>query len=156
MIVVGDASVFIALERIGATELLLTIYGEVHVPSAVWLEVFASEQSPRRPAPAWVVRHEAPAATPAAVPLAGLDAGETEAIQLALSLGADLLLIDESAGRVAARQLGIPNTGVLGVLATAKRRGLLERVAPQIAKLQAAGFWLSEALVKRVLRDLGE
>ena len=98
MIVVGDASVFIALERIDAMALLPAVYGEIHVPSAVWREVFVSSQSPQRPVPGWVVKHDVPNTAPLTPALASLDAGEIEAIQLALSLHADLLLIDESAG----------------------------------------------------------
>ena len=154
MIVVGDASVFIALERIGATDLLPAVFGEVHVPAAVWREVYESGRATEPPA--WVVRHDEPIPALQALPLPGLDAGEIAAIQLALSLRADLLLMDEAADRTAARQLGIPNTGLLGVLAAAKRRGIIDRVAPQIERLRASGFWLSEALVTQILSDLGE
>lgn len=38
-----------------------------------------------------------------------LDAGEISAIQLALALRADVLLMDERRGRAAARTLGIPS-----------------------------------------------
>ena len=57
MIVVGDSSVLIALERIGAQELLPRLYGDVHVPDAVWREVFSGAQTT---APAWLIRHLPP------------------------------------------------------------------------------------------------
>lgn len=55
MIVVGDASVFIALERGGALELLPALFYEVHVPEAVWREIFSSSTKPpdARWRPAW-------------------------------------------------------------------------------------------------------
>jgi predicted nucleic acid-binding protein len=156
VIVVGDASVLIALERIDAWSVLASLYGEVQVPDAVWREVFASDGAPRRDVPAWLVRHEPCRVEPAASDGGRLDAGEAEAIQLALVLQADLLLIDESAGRRVARRLSLPNTGVLGVLAAAKHRGLVPAVAPLFAELRATGFWLGDELVARILRDLGE
>ena len=69
---------------------------------------------------------------------------------------AELLLIDESAGRRVARRLLIPHTGVLGVLAAAKHRGLISAVAPLFEKLRGTGFWISDDLMARVLKDLGE
>jgi uncharacterized protein len=88
---------------------------------------------------------------------AELDLGEAEAIALALEKRADLVLVDERLGRRAARALGLRVTGLLGVLAEAKRAGLIERVKPVIEDLQErAGFWISAELVSQVLSDLDE
>lgn len=58
-----------------------------------------------------------------------LDPGETEAIALAVEIGADLLLIDERKGRREAKLLGLRTTGLLGVLLEAKKAGLLSSCA---------------------------
>lgn len=53
--------------------------------------------------------------------------------------------------------LGLRVTGLLGVLAEAKRAGLIERVKPVIEDLrERAGFWISAELVAQVLGDLDE
>jgi uncharacterized protein len=156
VIVVGDASVLIALERIDALSVLPALYGDVHVPDTVWREVFGADGALARAVPAWLARHESRPVAAASSDGGRLDAGEAEAVQLALDLHADLLLIDESAGRKVARRLGVPSTGVLGVLAAAKHRGLVPAVAPLYAKLRATGFWLGDELVARMPRDLGE
>jgi predicted nucleic acid-binding protein len=71
--------------------------------------------------PAWLeVRHSI-----APDPIAGLGAGETEAIALAVELHADLLLMDERRGVKAARGKGIEVTGTLGVLSLAGKRGII-------------------------------
>ena len=157
MIVVGDSSVLIALQRVDAWTLLPRLYGEVHVPDAVWLEVFSPRTDGRQPSPpSWLVRHP-PHPVSQAVPwIEPLDPGETEAILLARELPADLLLIDETAGRRVARRLGLRVTGVVGVLLDAKRRGEITSVAAHLGRLRDAGFWLSGELVTHALREAGE
>ena len=48
--------------------------------------------------------------------LAELDSGERSAISLALSLKADVILIDDRKGAAAARHKGFEVTGTLGIL----------------------------------------
>ena len=45
----------IALDGIDAIVLLPALYGEVHVPPAVWQEVFGAKSPRPIPAPAWLL-----------------------------------------------------------------------------------------------------
>ena len=157
MIVVGDASVFIALERIGEQDLLRRVYGQVHVPDAVWREVFLSEAGDSvATAPDWIVRHTVELRAAAGLWPETLDEGESEAILLARELPADLLLLDEAAGRSVSRRLGLNVTGVLGLLIEAKRQGKIEAVKPRLEKRRESGFWLANSVLKEALRRAGE
>lgn len=158
MIVVGDASALIALHRVDGWELLPRLYGEVHVPESVWREVFSAPAfaAMMPSAPPWLIRHASPAPAPLSPDLASLDAGEADAIRLAHSLPADLLLIDEVRGRRVAQRLGLRITGVVGILIEAKRRGFIPSLAATLAKLKAQDFWMSERLVQEALRLAGE
>lgn len=82
----------------------------------------------------------------------GLDAGEANAIALALELQADDLLIDERLGRQEAIRLRLSIIGILGVLLVAKQRSLIPQVQPVVdALINQAGFRVSPQLYQRVL-----
>ncbi|MGH2369537.1 MAG: DUF3368 domain-containing protein [Chloroflexota bacterium] len=84
-----------------------------------------------------------------------VDAGEAEAIALAAEHDL-LLLIDDLAGRRAARRVGVAVLGSAGVLGLAKRRGSLPAVRPALDDLIAAGLRLSTGLYRSILQAAGE
>jgi hypothetical protein len=69
-----------------------------------------------------------------------VNVGEAEAIALAVEVKAARLLIDERLGRQAATDLGLKNTGVLGILLSAKRRNLIAEVKPIMDDLTTRQF----------------
>ena len=77
-------------------------------------------------------------------------------LALAEERDARLVVIDERKGRRYAERMGLPRTGSLGVLLLAKQAGLIDSVAPSVAKLQEAGLFLSPELVRRALEIAGE
>ena len=159
MIVVSDTSPILNLARIGRLELLASLYRQVLIPPAVHAELMASNLTPAMDLAcnSWLT---------IAVPKDEqrvqdlrdeLDPGEAEAIVLALERKADLLLVDERRGRRIAAALGLPITGLLGVLADAKRSGLIENVKPLLDELIGhARFWIGADLYARVLAEMDE
>ena len=84
-----------------------------------------------------------------------LDAGEAEAIALAVELQAELLLVDERRARVVATRLGLNVVGVLGVLVEAKHKSLIPHLKPILGDLiTRAGFRVSPQLYEQVCRRL--
>ena len=162
MIVVSDTSPVLNLARIGRLELLPLLYHEVLIPSAVYRELTATY---KRDLPAMIDLASAPWLIVAAAEdqnrvqeLRGdLDPGEAEAIVLAIERRADLLLVDERRGRRTATAAGLTVTGLLGVVARAKRVGLIDLAKPVLDELtQIARFWIGPDLYREVLRELDE
>jgi uncharacterized protein len=155
MIIVADTSPPLHLGRIGRLALLPAVVGRVTVPHTVWSELLQpgtrSDLARAIETADWIDVVDDPVHQDL-----DLDRGETAAILLAERVGADALLIDERRGRAVARSRGISVLGTLGIVAFARRLGLIERVAPVVAELRADGFWLSDALVVEFLRTLGE
>lgn len=78
-----------------------------------------------------------------------LDPGERAAIALAETLHADLLLIDEAAGRAEAKRRHLRVTGTLGVLRAGAEQGLVN-VPELLERLKATSFYLDETLLTAV------
>lgn len=65
--------------------------------------------------------------------------------------------MDESAGRAAARDLGLEMTGTLGVLLKEKRAGRIPSMELEMDRLVGeAGFYLSEKVRRMFLDAAGE
>lgn len=157
MLIVSDTSPIRALNAIGQIELLPKLYREIVIPPVVEREL---ANPPPSLCSVVVSAHSfISVRTPSTIiaDVAHLDPGEAEAISLAVELRPELLLIDERAGYAVAKQLGIPVTGLLGVLLDAKGVGLLQRIEPLLDQLRDdARFFISDSVRQRVLQATGE
>ena len=154
MIVVSDTSSILNLAAVGQLELLSRLYGQVVIPPEVARELRRNGFAQN---PIWLVAVQPSNSLHIAALLSVVDAGEAEAIALAKELNAQKLLIDEKLGRRIAIENGIPVTGVLGILANAKRVGLIDACGPILTLLvERVDFWVGDALRSRFLRSVGE
>ena len=78
-----------------------------------------------------------------------LDPGERAAIALAETVNADLLLIDEAAGRAEAKRRHLRVTGTLAVLRAGAEQDLVN-VPELLEGLKATSFYLDETLLNAV------
>ncbi|MBV9305512.1 MAG: DUF3368 domain-containing protein [Acidobacteriaceae bacterium] len=86
--------------------------------------------------------------------LAGLGAGEAEAIILAAELDADLLLMDDRRGVAAALRRGLIVTGTMSLLARAAQRGILD-LADAFDKLKRTNFRYRQEVMDALLKEVG-
>lgn len=159
MIVVSDSSPLIALSKVGHLDLLQHLFGTVMVPEAVIQELtaggFSAKQDRLQEVP-WLEQRHVGNRNLVDALLSDLDPGESEAIALAMEVGAGLLVLDERRGRQKAYSLGLRFTGSVGVLIAAKKRGMLPHVRPVLHAFREAGFWLADDVIQRALQLAGE
>ena len=141
----------IALEQIGHLDLLKGLFSAVLIPPAVIREV-----APTVTLPAWVSERALTQPIGPQILRIALGPGESEAISLALEIGAQWVILDERPARRLAQALRLPVIGTLGVLLASKRRGLLTAVRPCMDALVNVGFHISPGLYDLVLADAGE
>jgi len=152
-IVVADTGPLIALAKVDRLPLLQAMFGQVYIPPAVHHELFGKSglETRRLDEALGQYLHERKVPSmPVAVQGATetLDQGERQAIALAATLGKDaLLLIDDQAGRTAARQLKLRITGVVGILIRAWQSGLVGDVRLLLEEMRRQGYWLSDELL---------
>jgi predicted nucleic acid-binding protein len=162
--VVADTSPLFYLAKLGCFTLLRDLFEKVNVPGKVWRETLAATHKhpetlrhfDAAKSDGWLVVRELQT-TLALTELGSLDAGEREAITLAHELHADLLIVDDEAGRNVATNMGFAVTETLGVLINAKQHGLLSALRPAINRLCGeTTFRISSAVIDDALRRAGE
>ncbi len=153
MRIVADTSPLNYLILLGHADLLHGLYGQVFVPRAVLSELSDLKAPPEvrswaASPPAWLEVQDVLILDDSLD--ASLGAGEREAISLAMELRADLLLIDERAGREQAEARHINVSGTLAVLLDGSWRGGLDFPA-LLDSLRRTSFRISPKLVDYML-----
>lgn len=160
MIVVSDTSCISNLLLINQLDLLQKIYFEIYIPPAVYKEILMLEKGDRDlnyfKSRHWIVLENNFTKNISLSPPKYIDAGEAEAIDLAIHLNADRLLIDERKGTILANELGITTIGLLGVLVIAKENNFILSVKELLDQLIENNFWLSNGLYQQILKSVNE
>ncbi|MEB3755903.1 MAG: DUF3368 domain-containing protein [Desulfurococcales archaeon] len=153
-IAISNTSPLIALKHAELLEKLSLLFKRIIVPPSVMRELSVKENEYFQSLDFLSVE-ESHDERMVAVLKTIVDEGEAEAIALVLERG-NLLIIDDSKGRKLAKRLGLKVIGTLGLLKTMKLKGLIEEIKSAIERLKKRGFYLSDDLVDRFLRDVGE
>ena len=161
MIVVSNTTPLIGLASIQRFDLFRELFGEIHIPRAVYNEAMAAGREPGSAKQEvsladWINTIGVKDRLAVDVLLDELDLGEAETIVLALEMGADWVLMDEKKGRRKLVQLGIKKIGTVGILLKAKQMGLLSVIQPEIERLRRQGFSISQAVIDAVLQQANE
>ena len=155
-LVIADTSPINYLLLTGYIDILPALFDRIILPAAVWDEL----KHPKAPPvvqswvaapPPWVdVR---PSSLFQDASLEALDLGEGAAIALAIELQADLLLMDDEEGVIAARGKGLVVTGTLGVLSLAGQRHLLD-LADAFDRVKKTNFRFRREIMDKFLKEI--
>jgi predicted nucleic acid-binding protein len=157
-LIVADTSPLVYLVLIDHVDILPQLFETILVPDPVHTEL----RNPLAPTliqnwaaslPSWVEVKQVPN-VPDDADLRTLGAGERAAIALAMSIHADLVLIDERKGTQAAMNKGLDVTGTLGILQRAARRDLLN-LADAFDRLKRTNFRYQQEIMDKLLDQTG-
>jgi predicted nucleic acid-binding protein len=165
-VVIADAGPLIALARIDALHLLRQLFGHVFITTTVRDEilpagaVFAEASLLISTlAEGWINVVEVPISdfTPINP---GVDAGEASSIHFAKQQrdagDAVLIVMDDRAGRLEAKSLGLEFIGSAAVIGLAKTEGLVPAARPLLEQIVASGYFIGPSIVSAVLAGVNE
>lgn len=162
---VVDSSPLILLAKIGFLSLVPDMTPRLIIPSDVLDEIKdAPADDPARQLVGEIVRAgRAVVGTlhiPPALTARRLGRGETAVLAVALQTQGEgsgaIAVLDDHDARRAAKALGIPTLGTVGILIRAKDDGRIPALRSYLHQLQAAGMWGSEAFYQQAALSVGE
>lgn len=158
MIVVSDTTAITNLFQIDELRILKEVFGKIIIPEAVFRELGEMPaQFEAIISQDWVSVYKVTDTELVSKLKMYLDDGESEAIALALEIGADFLVMDEWKGRRKAIEMGLQIIGLIGILSVAKRKGVIKAVRPILdSMIEVTGFRILPRLYKSALQDVGE
>jgi predicted nucleic acid-binding protein len=129
-LVVSDSGPVFSLAIIDKLWVLDSLFEEIFIPKAVWLELTKDKTSEHYPKINEYFQNKVKEISGFNELTFIMDFGESESVLLFKELNADYLLIDDKKARDIAENLGIQCIGTIGVLSIAKERGLIKELRP--------------------------
>jgi predicted nucleic acid-binding protein len=160
MLVVSNTSPILNLAIIDRLSMIREQFTTVTVPKGVLEELRIGENLPGSKTitdaldAKWLQVEEVQDSAMLRILKRELDAGEAEAIALALEIRAQWVLLDESEARRIAKDLGLKVTGVLGILLRACSQKRVSSLRSEMERLrEKAGFYISDHLFEYLLKQ---
>jgi predicted nucleic acid-binding protein len=149
-----NASPLIFLSRAGLLDMLKLEGEEIVIPKTV------AEEIRRRGADdltvqaiertTWLTVIDAPS-IPDTIRAWDLGEGEASVLGWGYANPGTVIIVDDLAARRCAATLGIPVRGTLGLILTAKKRGVIPEARPVLEKLRQSGMYLSDRILNQAL-----
>lgn len=148
-VVISDTSCLILLSKIEELHLLERLYSEVMVSEEI-AEEFGE------PLPAFIKIQSVKDKQKQILLEMQIDKGESSGIALAMEIEHSVLIIDDYKARKIAERLNIAFTGTLGVIISAKQKGIIVTIKPLLEKMKQTNFRISEALEREAIKLANE
>lgn len=155
-LIIADSGPIFSLAIIDKLDILNELFDDIKIPLAVWKEITNNESKS-------VYQIIYNFFKDNIVQIIGIndlsfimDKGESESIILCKELHADFLLIDDKKARKIAETLNVKCIGILGILATAKDKGIIEELKPIFESFLLNKRYYSINLLNAILLEKGE
>ncbi|MVF14806.1 DUF3368 domain-containing protein [Ketobacter sp. MCCC 1A13808] len=164
-LIVPDADPLIALSHVQLLDYLGTLFDRIVIPHAVWQEVCGNLTLPQAQNiqtavdSGLITVNQTLLALQQSIQTAfpNLDPGETEVLALASAdPNQTIVLIDDLAGRKAAKQLQLRLTGTAGIIIQAKQDGHIKQAVETLSQLRSLGYRFSDTVMLTVATACGE
>jgi predicted nucleic acid-binding protein len=155
-LVIADSGPIFSLALIDKLEILNDLFDSIKIPPGVWNEITFDTKKPDYQKLYNFFKDKT-------CQISGLneltfimDYGESESLILYKELEADFLLIDDKKARKIAETLNVNCIGIIGLLASAKDKGYIEKLKPYFEMFLKNKRFYSIELLNAVLTAKGE
>lgn len=155
-LVISDSGPIFSLAIIDKLGILNEIFEDISIPKAVWEEITRDNTK-------YYYKKINNFFKDKVKEISGLneltfimDYGESESVILYKELNADYLLIDDKKARSIAENLGIDCIGTIGVLSTAKEKGIVDKLKPLFEQFLENKRYYSVKLLNTILKKHNE
>ncbi|MDF3821820.1 DUF3368 domain-containing protein [Leptospira sp. 96542] len=158
MIIIADSSPLISLAIIHKLHLLKDIFQEIIVPNSVFEEIIKSERKYSSQLDEWSKPFVKKCNNIEAFNAyrISLGKGESEAIVLSKENRNSILLLDDKKARKVAKYENLKVIGTIGILISAKEKGLISEINSSLKLLEENDIHLSKSLIRKALEMTGE
>jgi len=155
-LVIADSGPIFSLALIDKLEILNDLFDDIRIPYAIWTEITINKSKSDYQKLYDFFKDKTCHITGLNELAFVMDFGESEALILYKELQADFLLIDDKKARRIAETLNVNCIGILGLLSTAKDKGLIGQLKPYFEKFLNNKRYYSIDLLNAVLTEKGE
>ena len=155
MILIADSSALITLAIIDQLDILVSLFGEVYVPRAVYNEICQHNKNESKKLDIFCQNKIIDISSEINLNIT-LGRGESEAIILYKEKCADYLLCDDKKAKKFARNFGVNVVGSLGILLKAKEKKLIYELNPLIEKLKLSQIFIDDKTFALALKMANE
>lgn len=162
MTIISDTGPIIALAKVKHLNLLKSLFGKVNITPVVYKELMAKTGEEAGEIENALkdfikIKEVEESLLQNDDALNELGAGEKQVIALAYEKkDSTIMLIDDKAGRNAAKKLNIPASGTIGLLIMAKNKKLIENITSILKLMREKGYWFSDEIVEIAKKLAGE
>ncbi|TGK64922.1 DUF3368 domain-containing protein [Leptospira kanakyensis] len=158
MIIIADSSPLISLAIINKLHLLNKIFQEIIVPFSVYEEIAQTDKKFSIILQEWTKPFIKKCNNIEAFKAyrLSLGKGESEAIVLSKEFKNSILLLDDKKARKVAKLENQKVIGTIGILISAKDKGLISEIKSSLMLLEEHDIHLSKALIEKALEITGE